>query len=264
MIDFGPLVAGATAWAGSREFRSRTTDLVTVTPVPRWVARLTAWAATICWIEAAFRCLRRGDVLGRRAPGRLGRAAVVAGSGSCRGRGRVRGPGLRPGDAAAQPVHRAAGRVRRLHRPGPVVARRLRPAQHVVRRDPAGERAGADQVRHRRVLPVPARRVDRPADLLRRADPRGARRARPAAWFRRPRAAARRRGGHRGRSRGHRHRGRAGRNRPARGARDRDPRAARRGLRPADPVHPGLRGRPGSRCACTRRTGPSCRRWPPP
>jgi len=54
VIDFGPLVAGATAWAGSRDFRSRTTDLVTVTPVPRWAGRLAAWAATICWIEAAF------------------------------------------------------------------------------------------------------------------------------------------------------------------------------------------------------------------
>jgi hypothetical protein len=54
VIDFGPLVAGATAWAGSRDFRSRTTDLVTVTPVPRWAGRVTAWAATICWIEAAF------------------------------------------------------------------------------------------------------------------------------------------------------------------------------------------------------------------
>jgi hypothetical protein len=54
VIDFGPLVAGAAAWAGSREFRSHTTDLVTVTPVPRWTARLTAWAATICWIEATF------------------------------------------------------------------------------------------------------------------------------------------------------------------------------------------------------------------
>jgi hypothetical protein len=54
VIDFGPLVAGAAAWAGSREFRSRTTDLVTVTPVPRWAGRLTAWAATVCWAEAAF------------------------------------------------------------------------------------------------------------------------------------------------------------------------------------------------------------------
>jgi hypothetical protein len=54
VIDFGPLVAGAAAWAGSREFRRRTTDLVTVTPVPRWTARLTAWAAIIGWIEAAF------------------------------------------------------------------------------------------------------------------------------------------------------------------------------------------------------------------
>jgi len=54
VIDFGPLVAGATAWAGSRDFRSHTTDLVSVTPVPRWAGRLTAWAATICWIGAAF------------------------------------------------------------------------------------------------------------------------------------------------------------------------------------------------------------------
>jgi hypothetical protein len=54
VIDFGPLVAGAAAWAGSREFRRRTTDLVAVTAVPRWAGRLTAWAAIICWIEATF------------------------------------------------------------------------------------------------------------------------------------------------------------------------------------------------------------------
>jgi hypothetical protein len=54
VIDFGPLVAGAAAWAGSREFRRHTTDLVAVTPVPRWAARLTAWAAIMCWTEAAF------------------------------------------------------------------------------------------------------------------------------------------------------------------------------------------------------------------
>ena len=54
VIDFGPFVAGAAAWAGSREFRRHTTDLVTATPVPRWVARLTAWAATVGWVEAAF------------------------------------------------------------------------------------------------------------------------------------------------------------------------------------------------------------------
>jgi hypothetical protein len=54
VIDFGPLVAGAAAWVGSREFRSHTTDLVTVTPVPRWTARLATWAATICWIVATF------------------------------------------------------------------------------------------------------------------------------------------------------------------------------------------------------------------
>jgi hypothetical protein len=54
VIDFGPFVAGAAAWMGSREVRSRTTDLVSVTPVARWTARLAAWAATICWIEVPF------------------------------------------------------------------------------------------------------------------------------------------------------------------------------------------------------------------
>jgi hypothetical protein len=54
VIDFGPLVAGGAAWAGSREFRRHTTDLVAVTSVPRWAGRLTAWAAIICWTEAAF------------------------------------------------------------------------------------------------------------------------------------------------------------------------------------------------------------------
>jgi hypothetical protein len=54
VIDFGPLVAGAAAWTGSREFRRHTADLVRVTPVTRWTGRLTSWAAIICWIEAAF------------------------------------------------------------------------------------------------------------------------------------------------------------------------------------------------------------------
>jgi hypothetical protein len=54
VIDFGPFVVGAAAWAGSREFRSHTTDLVAVTPVPRWTGRLATWTATICWIMPTF------------------------------------------------------------------------------------------------------------------------------------------------------------------------------------------------------------------
>jgi hypothetical protein len=46
--------AGAAAWTGSRDGRRHTTDLVTVTPVPRWAAQLASWAATTCWAEMIY------------------------------------------------------------------------------------------------------------------------------------------------------------------------------------------------------------------
>jgi hypothetical protein len=54
LIDFGPFVAGMAAWMGSREGRRRTTELVTVTALPRWAAQLATWAATACWAVGAY------------------------------------------------------------------------------------------------------------------------------------------------------------------------------------------------------------------
>jgi len=54
MLAFAPLLAGAAAWAGSREGRRGTGDLVDVTGLPRWAGRLAAWAAVTCWAEAVY------------------------------------------------------------------------------------------------------------------------------------------------------------------------------------------------------------------
>jgi hypothetical protein len=47
--DFVAFTAGVAAWAGTRDSRRRTIDLVTATPRPRWVAHILSWAATTCW-----------------------------------------------------------------------------------------------------------------------------------------------------------------------------------------------------------------------
>jgi hypothetical protein len=47
-------VAGAAAWAGSREGRRHTTDLVAIAARPRWVRLLAAWAATTCWAMVGY------------------------------------------------------------------------------------------------------------------------------------------------------------------------------------------------------------------
>jgi hypothetical protein len=54
IVDFGPFVAGMAAWIGSRDGRRGTTDLITATPRPRWVAQLAAWAATATWAVLAY------------------------------------------------------------------------------------------------------------------------------------------------------------------------------------------------------------------
>jgi hypothetical protein len=54
LIDFGPFVAGVAAWMGSRDGRRRMFDLVTATARPRWVAQLATWAATACWAVGAY------------------------------------------------------------------------------------------------------------------------------------------------------------------------------------------------------------------
>jgi hypothetical protein len=54
LLAFAPLVAGAAAWMGSREGRRGTADLVGVTALPCWAARLATWAATTCWAMLAY------------------------------------------------------------------------------------------------------------------------------------------------------------------------------------------------------------------
>lgn len=53
-MDVGPFTAGAAAWAGSRDGRRGTADLVSVTARPRWTGRLATWAATVGWAAVAF------------------------------------------------------------------------------------------------------------------------------------------------------------------------------------------------------------------
>jgi hypothetical protein len=54
IIDFGPFVAGAAAWMGSRDGRRGTLGLVAGTPRPRWTAQLATWAATATWAVGAY------------------------------------------------------------------------------------------------------------------------------------------------------------------------------------------------------------------
>ena len=54
MVDFALFGAGASTWMGSRDVRRRTTDLLTVTAVPRWGRQLVTWAATTGWAMAAY------------------------------------------------------------------------------------------------------------------------------------------------------------------------------------------------------------------
>ena len=54
MLGFAPLLAGVSAWAGSRDGRRGLADLVGVTAVPRWAAQLAAWAAATIWAEALY------------------------------------------------------------------------------------------------------------------------------------------------------------------------------------------------------------------
>ena len=54
IIDFGPFVAGAAAWIGSRDGRRGMADLVTAAARPRWAAELATWAATAIWAVGAY------------------------------------------------------------------------------------------------------------------------------------------------------------------------------------------------------------------
>jgi len=54
MLAFAPLLAGAAAWAGSRDRRRGVADLVGMTALPPWARQVAAWAATTCWAEAVY------------------------------------------------------------------------------------------------------------------------------------------------------------------------------------------------------------------
>jgi hypothetical protein len=54
MLVFAPLLAGAGAWAGSRDGRRGLVDLVGVTAVPRWAGLLATWAAATIWAELLY------------------------------------------------------------------------------------------------------------------------------------------------------------------------------------------------------------------
>ena len=113
LIDFAPFVAGVAAWMGSRDGRRGTADLVTATARPRWAAQLATWAATAIWAVGAYLVFVGVMFAVYALPGPAGRAAVVVGGGRRRGRGGVQRRGVRGRRLLPQPVHRAAGRVRR-------------------------------------------------------------------------------------------------------------------------------------------------------
>jgi hypothetical protein len=54
MLVFAPLLAGAGAWAGSRDGRRGLVDLVGVTAVPRWAGQVASWAAATIWAEVLY------------------------------------------------------------------------------------------------------------------------------------------------------------------------------------------------------------------
>ena len=54
IVDFGPFVAGMAAWIGSRDGRRGTSDLVTATARPRWVAQLVTWTAAAIWAVGGY------------------------------------------------------------------------------------------------------------------------------------------------------------------------------------------------------------------
>jgi hypothetical protein len=52
--EFGVFAAGLAAWAGSREGRRKTLDLVGTTPRAAWARQSVALAGTLCWVLLAF------------------------------------------------------------------------------------------------------------------------------------------------------------------------------------------------------------------
>ena len=54
LIEFSAFAGGLAAWAGSREGRRKTADLVASTPRAAWARRSIALAGTLCWLLLTF------------------------------------------------------------------------------------------------------------------------------------------------------------------------------------------------------------------
>ncbi len=54
LFEFSAFAGGLAAWAGSREGRRKTLDLVATTPRAAWARRSVALAGTLCWLLLAF------------------------------------------------------------------------------------------------------------------------------------------------------------------------------------------------------------------
>jgi hypothetical protein len=54
LFEFSAFAGGLAAWAGSREGRRKTIDLVAATPRPAWARLGSALAGTLCWLLLAF------------------------------------------------------------------------------------------------------------------------------------------------------------------------------------------------------------------
>ena len=54
LFEFSVFAAGLAAWAGSREGRRKTVDLVATTPRAAWARLTVALAGTLCWLLLAF------------------------------------------------------------------------------------------------------------------------------------------------------------------------------------------------------------------
>jgi hypothetical protein len=54
VLDFVPLLAGAAAWAGSRDVRRGAGELVATASRPRWIVQASTWAATTAWAALAY------------------------------------------------------------------------------------------------------------------------------------------------------------------------------------------------------------------
>jgi hypothetical protein len=54
VLFLGPLLAGTTAWIGSRDGRRGLTDLIDASPMPRWAGQLAMIVAATCWAELVY------------------------------------------------------------------------------------------------------------------------------------------------------------------------------------------------------------------